>query len=197
VKRQDDQSQRDHRPFPDEPSEERCEGKSRRVCVGAITGPQGVQGAVRVKSFTDTPEDIAAYGPVEDEAGSRRFELHLVGSAKGVLIARISGVADRDHAEALRGLHLYLPRSALPPPETDEYYHADLIGLEAVLKDGTRIGRVRAIYDFGAGDTLELARNGAPPVLVPFTRDVVPVVIPAEGRLVVDPPPGLLDDGAP
>lgn len=168
---------------------------SERICVGVITGPQGVQGAVRVKSFTEIPEDIAGYGPVENEAGDRRFELRLVGSTKGVLIARVSGVEDRNQAERLRGVRLYLPRTALPDTEADEYYHADLIGLEAVLGDGTPIGRVRAIHDFGAGDTLELARPGASPVMVPFTRAVVPIVAPAEGRLVLDPPPGLLDDG--
>jgi 16S rRNA processing protein RimM len=165
-----------------------------RVCVGVVTGPQGVQGAVRIKSFTEVPEDVAGYGPLEDESGRRQFDLHLCGVAKGVLIARLPGIEDRDQAEALRGLRLYLPRSALPQPEAEEYYHADLIGLDAVLGDGTRVGRVRAIYDFGAGDTLELARDGAPPVLVPFPRAVVPIVAPAEGRLVLDPPPGLLDD---
>jgi 16S rRNA processing protein RimM len=166
-----------------------------RVCVGVITGPQGVQGAVRIKSFTEVPEDITGYGPIGDETGRRRFELHLVGTAKGVVIARVSGIEDRNQAEALRGLRLYLPRSALPQIGADEYYHADLIGLEAVLSDGTPVGRVHAIHDFGAGDTLELARPGAPPVMVPFTRAIVPIVEPAERRLVLDPPPGLLDDG--
>jgi 16S rRNA processing protein RimM len=168
-----------------------------RVCVGVITGPQGVQGAVRIKSFTEVPEDITGYGPVEDEAGRRRFELRLVGTAKGVVIARVAGIEDRNQAETLRGQRLYLPRSALPQTPADEYYHADLIGLEAVLSDGAPVGRVRAIHDFGAGDTLELARTGAPPVMVPFTREIVPVVQPAEGRLVLDPPPGLLDDSEP
>jgi 16S rRNA processing protein RimM len=170
---------------------------SPRVCVGVVTGAHGVRGAVRIKSFTDTPEDVARYGPVEDEAGRRRFELQLCGAAKGVVIARIAGVEDRSQAERLRGLRLYLPRAALPQPQLEEYYHADLIGLEAVLRDGTPVGRVCAIYDFGAGDTLELARPGAPPVLVPFTRALVPVVAPAEGRLVLDPPPGLIDDPRP
>lgn len=168
-----------------------------RVCVGAITGPQGVRGAVRIKSFTEKPEDVAGYGPVENEGGDRRFELHLTGTAKGVLVAQIAGVEDRDQAAALRGTRLYLPRSALPEAGADEYYHADLIGLEAVLADGTPVGCVQAIHDFGAGDTLELARPDAPPVMVPFTRAVVPVVDPAAGRLVLAPPPGLLDDGEP
>jgi 16S rRNA processing protein RimM len=175
----------------------RGERPARRICVGVVTGPQGVQGAVRIKSFTEVPEDIAAYGPLEDETGRRQFDLRLCGIAKGVLVARLPGIEDRDQAEALRGLRLYLPRSALPQPEAEEYYHADLIGLDAVLGDGTRVGRVRAIYDFGAGDTLELARDGAPPLLVPFTRAIVPIVAPAEGRLVLEPPPGLLGDDEP
>ena len=170
---------------------------NQRVCVGVITGPHGVQGAVRIKSFTAVPEDIARYGPLADETGCQRFELRVCGAAKGALIARLSGVEGRNQVEGLRGLRLYLPRSALPPTEPGEFYHADLIGLEAVLGDGTPVGRVRAIHDFGAGDTLELARPDAPSVMVPFTRAVVPIVDPAEGRLVLKPPPGLLDDGEP
>jgi len=170
---------------------------TRRLCVGIVTAPQGVRGAVRIKSFTEVPEAVTAYGLLEDESGRQQFELKACGATKGVVIARISGVENRDHAEALRGLRLYLPRSALPHTEPEEYYHADLIGLAAVLRDGTPVGRVRAIYDFGAGDTLELARDDGPPVLVPFTREVVPIVAPAEGRLVLEPPLGLLDDGKP
>jgi 16S rRNA processing protein RimM len=167
--------------------------QDKRVCVGVVTGAHGVRGAVRIKSFTAEPEDVAGYGPLEDERGERRFALRLVGSAKGVLIAAISGIDDRDRAEALRGLRLYLPRSALPPPEEEEYYHADLIGLAAALPDGTPIGTVRAVHDFGAGDTLEIERSEGPPVMVPFTREIVPVVDLDAARLVVDPPPGLLD----
>ena len=91
-------------------------------------------------------------------------------------------------------MRLYLPRAALPPPGDEEYYHADLIGLEAALGDGTPLGRVRAIHDFGAGDTLEIERPAGPPAMVPFTRAIVPVVDLAAGRLVLDPPPGLIDD---
>jgi 16S rRNA processing protein RimM len=167
-----------------------------QVCVGVVTGPHGVGGALRIKSFTARPEDIAAYGPLADETGRRNLELRLLGAAKGVLIARLSGVEDRNRAEALRGLRLYLPRSALPQPEPEEYYHADLIGLEAVLGDGTPLGHVRAVHDFGAGDTLEIERPGAPPAMVPFTRAIVPIVEIEAGRLVVDPPPGLIDDAA-
>ena len=167
---------------------------AKRVCLGVVTGPHGVQGALRIKSFTEEPEDVARYGPLTDETGVHRFDLRLIGTAKGVVIARLSGIEDRNQAEALRGLRLCLPRSALPQTEAEEYYHADLIGLEAVLGDGTLVGRVRAVHDFGAGDTLELARPGAPALMVPFTRAVVPMVELSAGRLVLDPPPGLLDE---
>ena len=166
---------------------------AKRICVGIITGAHGVRGAVRVKSFTADPKDVARYGPLEDESGERRWSLGLMRSAKGVVVCRVEGIADRDNAEALRGLRLYLPRAALPPTAEEEYYHADLIGLEACLADGTRLGEVRAIHDFGAGDTLEIVRPAGPPAMVPFTRAVVPIVDIAAGRLVVDPPPGLIE----
>jgi 16S rRNA processing protein RimM len=170
------------------------EGLARRVCIGVVTGPHGVRGAVRIKSFTARPEDVVAYGSLGDETGTRQFDLQLIGSAKGVVIVRLAGVHDRNHAEALRGQRLYLPRAALPPPQDEEFYHADLIGLAAVLADGTELGRVRAIHDFGAGDMLEIERHDAPPAMVPFTRAVVPMVEIAARRLVIDPPAGLLDE---
>src|SRR5579864_9432399 len=95
-------------------------GQEKRICVGVIAGAHGVRGAVRVKSFTAEPEGVARYGPLEDESGERRLTLRLIGNAKGVVIARLAGVADRDRAEAMRGLRLYLPRAALPPAADDE-----------------------------------------------------------------------------
>lgn len=165
-----------------------------RLCVGVITGPQGVRGAVRVKSFTTAPADVAAYGKVEDEAGRRSFELRIVGAAKGVVIAKIAGLDDRDAAERLKGTRLYVARSALPAPDEDEYYHSDLIGLTMVLPDGTIFGTVRAIHDYGAGTSLEIAHHAGRIVMAPFTRAIVPVVDVAAGRLVIDPPEGLLDN---
>jgi len=164
-----------------------------RICVGVVTGAQGVRGAVRIKSFTARPEDVAAYGPVADETGERSFALRAVGRAKGVVIATIAGVVDRDAAERLKGVRLYVARDRLPAPGAEEYYHADLIGLAAVLRDGTALGRVRAVHEYGAGDSLEVARADGGTVMVPFTRAVVPEVDLAAGRLVIDPPDGLFD----
>jgi 16S rRNA processing protein RimM len=172
----------------------------KRVCMGIIGAPHGVRGAVRIKSFTDDPKAIASYGALEDESGERRFTLRIAGDAKGegMVIATLSGVTDRDRAEALRGLRLYAPRVALPATAEDEFYHADLVGLAARLEDGSPLGTVIAVHDFGAGDVIEIAREGhgsrgGQPVLVPFTRAAVPVVDIAGGRVVIDPPDGLLD----
>ena len=169
-----------------------------RVCMGVIGAPHGVRGAVRIKSFTDEPEAIAGYGALEDESGARRFTLHVVGAAKGdgMVIATLSGVVDRNRAEALRGLRLYAPRAALPATAEDEFYHADLVGLAAELEDGMPLGKVVAVHDFGAGDMIEIAREAGQPVLVPFTRAAVPVIDLPGRRLVIDPPAGLLDPPA-
>lgn len=169
------------------------DARQQRVCVGVIAGAHGVRGAVRLKSFTAEPADVAGYGPLQDESGERQLELRVIGRAKGVVIAAVAGIEDRDRAEALRGLRLYLPRAALPPPAEDEYYHADLIGLTAALTDGSVIGQVSAVHDFGAGDTLEITRAKGPPLMIPFTKAVVPAVDLAAGRIVLDPPPGLID----
>jgi 16S rRNA processing protein RimM len=167
-----------------------------RVCLGVVGAPHGVRGAVRIKSFTAEPAAIAGYGALEDESGARQFTLKFVGPAKGygMIVAKVSGVSDRDRAEALRGLRLYAPRAMLPAiGDEDEFYHADLVGLAALLEDGTRLGAVIAVHDFGAGDMLEIARDAGQPVLVPFTRAVVPVVDLAGRRVVLDPPAGLID----
>lgn len=156
--------------------------------VGVIVGAHGVRGAVRVKPFTAEPASVAAYGPVEDEAGSRRFELRLVGEGKGVVIATLKGVEDRDAAEALKGLRLYVARAALPAPDQEEFYHADLIGLEAVTRAGEPLGKVRAIHDYGAGDSIEIDLSAGGTLLVPFTKAAVPEIDLDGGRLVVDPP---------
>ena len=129
-----------------------------RVLVGMIAGAHGVRGEVRIRSFTDDPAAVAAYGPLSDESGQRRFALTVIGRSKGGVIARLQGVADRTAAEALKGLRLYVPRSALPAPAADEYYRVDLIGLRVELADGTSFGRITDVQNYGAGDLLEIER---------------------------------------
>lgn len=158
-----------------------------RVCLGVIVGVHGVQGAVKVKAFTGDPADVGAYGPVEDEAG-QPMRLTVTGTAKGVVIARLDRVRDRTAAEALKGTRLYVPRERLPQPDEDEFYLSDLIGLRVELADGQGYGTVKAVFDFGAGDVLEVARPDGRLEMLPFTKACVPVVDVAGGRLVVEPP---------
>lgn len=157
------------------------------VCLGAIAGAWGVQGAVRLKSFCATPADIASYGPLVTEGG-RSFGVTLLKPVAGGFAARLTGVATREAAEALRGTRLHAPRDRLPALAEDEFYHADLIGMEVVDTGGALLGRVRAVNDHGAGDILEIATAGGGELLLPFTRAVVPTVDLAAGRLVADPP---------
>ncbi|MEM0935858.1 MAG: ribosome maturation factor RimM [Pseudomonadota bacterium] len=163
-----------------------------RVCVGAVAGAFGVQGEVRLKSFCTAPEDVAAYGPLETEDGLRTYEVTLVKPVKNGFAARLSGVRSKEAADALRGARLYAGREALPPLDEDEFYHADLIGLDVRDTGGTLLGRVRAVHDHGAGDLLEIHGEGLrQTVLLPFTRANVPTIDIATGRIVADPPEGL------
>lgn len=159
---------------------------SDKICIGAIAGAFGVHGEVRLKSFTAEAADIASYGPLSTEDGSRQFTIALTRPVTGGIGARLTGIATREEAEALRGTTLWAPRSALPSLPDDEFYHADLIGLEVFDTGGRPLGRVKAIFDHGAGDILEIAAT--PPLLLPFTREIVPTVDLAAGRIIADPP---------
>ena len=163
-----------------------------RVCVGAIAGAFGVKGEVRLKSFTSVPEDIARYAPLETEDGSMAFDIDLGRPIKNGLAVRLSGIATKEQADALKGVRLYVPRDRLPALPDDEFYHADLIGLPVFDTGGTELGRVKAVHDHGAGDLLEIHGPGLKStVLLPFTREAVPTVDLEAGRIIADPPDGL------
>ncbi len=165
------------------------------LLMGAILGAHGIKGEVKVKSFAAQPSDIAAYGPLSDAKEKRRFELNIAGTAdatRGILIARIAGVTDRNAAEALKGTELYVARDRLPHlSDTDEFYFADLIGLLAVDADGKPYGRIVSVDNYGAGDLLLVApeeggqRDG---FVVPFTKAFVPAVDVAAGKVVLNLP---------
>jgi 16S rRNA processing protein RimM len=162
-----------------------------RVCVGQIGAPHGVRGEVRLRSFTAEPEAIAAYGPLETEDG-HILEIESLRPAKDHFVAALAGIGDRDAAEKLANVKLYVPRERLPAlAETDEFYHADLIGLAVVNKAGEPLGSVLAIHNFGAGDLIEVRLDDGKTELVPFDAMHVPLVEIAAGRIVIDPPQGL------
>ncbi|MBI3445929.1 MAG: 16S rRNA processing protein RimM [Magnetospirillum sp.] len=153
-----------------------------------IAGVHGVRGAVRIKSFTEDPADIGYYSPVENEAGSVKFRLKVTGEVKGLVIATLEGVSDRNAAEALKGTELWVSRERLPKSGEDEFLYSDLIGMAVMGTDGQRLGTVKAVADYGAGDVLDIKLEPKGEMMVPFTRDSVPEVDVANGRLVVVPP---------
>ncbi|MEL6298208.1 MAG: ribosome maturation factor RimM [Pseudomonadota bacterium] len=130
-----------------------------RVLLGVISTVHGVRGEVIVRSYCEVPEDIASYGPLTSSDGRRTFPLTIRGATKKGLIARISGIGDRNAADALRGTELYVARDLLPEPDDDEVYHADLVGLTVNDQDGKQLGQVVAIQNFGAGDLIEYRRT--------------------------------------
>ena len=127
-----------------------------RVCVGAIAGAYGVRGELRVKSYCAVPEDIENYTPLWSEDGTRQFHLAILRPIKNGFAARIADIADKEEADALRGTALYADRDQLPSLPDDEFYHADLIGLQVFDTGGVLLGRVKTVQNNGADDLLEL-----------------------------------------
>ena len=166
-----------------------------RICVAQIGPAHGTRGEVRLKSFTADPMAVMDYGALETEDGTATFEIESLRPAKSHWVAQLRGVRDRNAAERLANTKLFVPRDRLPAAETDEFYHADLIGLAAVTTDGRQLGTVVAIHDFGAGNILELRQDGKhDTVMLPFTSATVPAVDIAGRRIVIDPPDGALKE---
>jgi 16S rRNA processing protein RimM len=162
-----------------------------RILMGVLGRPHGVRGHMRVQSYAAQPEDLTAYGPLCDADG-RWFSLRWQGPGV-VEVARLDGgtrvpLGDRAAAERLVNTRLFLPRDRLPAPDPEEFYLADLVGLEACDAEGATLGPVRAVHDFGAGASLEVASSRTGPLLVPFTRAAVPRIDLAAGRVTVVPP---------
>jgi 16S rRNA processing protein RimM len=159
--------------------------KAARICVAKIGAAHGVRGEVRLWPFTEDPMAVLHYGPLSTKDGARQFEVARARAAKDHLVASLKGVSDRNEAERLNGIELYIARDALPDTDDGEYYHADLIGLAAVDAQGASIGIVTAVHNFGAGDIIEIAPKSGPSLLLPFTNAVVPTVDLAAGHVVI------------
>jgi len=162
------------------------EGKHKLVLVGRFGAPQGVRGEIRIKSYTADPLGIGDYGPLSDETGAQNFEIERLRPLKDdMVVAKVKGLADRDAAGALTGVSLFVAREKLPPPDEDEFYIADLIGLAAVSPEGQAIGVVKSVLNFGAGDILEVAPASGDTLMLPFTKEVAPSIDFSGGRIVV------------
>tara|TARA_R110002095_G_scaffold203037_1_gene184780 strand:+ start:557 stop:1075 length:519 start_codon:yes stop_codon:yes gene_type:complete len=165
------------------------------ICVGVIAGAYGVRGELRIKSFCAVPEDIETYSPLWSEDRSRQFALAIVRPIKNGFAARIPNVATKEDADALRGVALFAERGQLPSLPDDEFYHADLIGLAVYDTGGVLLGRVKTVQNHGADDLLELQLAGtSATTFIPFTKVAVPTVDLGTGRIVADPPEGLLPE---
>jgi 16S rRNA processing protein RimM len=162
-----------------------------RVLLGVVAAPHGVRGLVRIKSYTEDPMAVGIYGPLSDESGRKEYRVEALSAARGAVLARIEGVADRTAAEALRGLRLYVGRERLPETGEREWYEADLVGLSAVGRDGRDWGKVIAFHDFGAGSVMEVSGG----VMLPFTDEAVPEIDVEGGKVFVEPPAGVLPGG--
>ena len=166
-----------------------------RVCVGIVAGAHGLSGLLKVKSFTEKPEDIETYGPLSNAQGDHHWTMTIKRQDKNILLARFDGIGKREDADALAGTRLFVDRSALPPPNDPEsYYHADLIGLQVKQDNGRMIGIIRAVHNFGAGDILDIQSEDGGSLDLPFTRQWVPKIDLLRGFMVVTPPPGLWDN---
>lgn len=159
------------------------------VALGVIGAPHGVKGAVKIRPLTASPDGLFAYGPLETADGAP-FDCRLLGESKGRLLVLPGGISDRNGAEALRGVAVGVRRAALPPPEADEFYIDELIGLRAVLEDGTPYGTVTAVHDFGAGPIIELT-GAEGELMLSFTDTNFPA-IDYEQRLIFCRPPEII-----
>ena len=160
---------------------------SERVCLGIISGAHGIRGEVKVRCFAEDCRSLTAYGPLEDKNASRKFVLKITGKAKDDLRVKIQGCDDRNAAESLKGTELYIERSALPELEEDEFYHTDLIGLD-VKEEGSSevIGKVAALYNFGANDIIEIKVNKTAKLeMLPFNKQYVPQINIKDGFIII------------
>jgi 16S rRNA processing protein RimM len=159
----------------------------RLICLGIISSAHGVRGQVKIRSFTSSPQDITAYGALQDASG-RTYHLTITGSAKNALIASIKGIDSREAAGALRNVELFVERSALPAPQKNEYYQLDLIGLEVTTEDNTAFGHIIGVHNFGAGDLVEIKLPTGKEEFLPLNKATFPVIDIKNKKVVIAPP---------
>jgi 16S rRNA processing protein RimM len=166
-----------------------------RILLGVVTAAHGIKGEVKVKTFTQSPEGLGAYGPLVVEDG-RQFEITALRVSKpDEAVIRFAGIADRNAAESLKGQRLYVPRAALPATQADEFYQADLIGLKVEDRSGNLLGTVCGVHNFGAGDVIEIEFSGGATEFIAFSDANVPVVDLAAGRIVIELPRSAEEEG--
>jgi len=158
-------------------------------CVAIIVGAHGVHGAVKVKSFTQNPEDFSTYGPLLSAEGEIILTPKNPRPINNAFTMRSPEIKTREQAMALKGTQLFVPRSAFPDADEDEFYFADLVGLDVKSTDGKRVGKIIAVEDFGAGTLLEIqpvkSAENQNSFYHPFTKIAVPKIDIKAGRAVI------------
>ncbi len=169
-----------------EPASDEIALPGRLVCVGTFGAPHGVRGLVKLQSYCIRAGDIVHYNPLYSRRGGQRFELEIVAEKADFLVVGVSGINSREEAGKLTHTRLYALRKLFPELEEDSFYVIDLIGLQACNSDGLQLGRIKSVYNFGAGDLLELRLDDGTEVILPFNRDNAPMVMVEEGQIVID-----------
>lgn len=166
-----------------------------KVLMALIGAAHGIRGEVRVKPFGDDPLSFTDYGVLTTKDGARSFEVESARAKKTVVITKFKGIVDRNQAEELNGIELYIRRDQLPEAGEDEFYYSDLNGLAVIDQSGETLGKVISVQDFGAGDLLEIRPRRGGTYYIPFTREFVPEVSLAEKRLNVVLPENYFSEG--
>ena len=168
-----------------------------KVLMAKIGAAHGIRGEVRVKPYGDAPLSFADYGILTTRDGKRSFEVERARVQKTVVINKFKGIADRNQAEQLNGIDLFIDRDQLPEPEEDEFYYSDLTGLDVLDQTGETLGKIIAVQDFGAGDLLEVRPKRGRSFYIPFTKDFVPEIDLENGRVCVSLPEDYFSEGTP
>lgn len=168
------------------------------ILMATIGAAQGLKGEVRVNPLTSDPLALLGYNHFTDSAG-RRFEIERGRAQKNVLIAKFKGVDDRTAAETLNGTQLFVERAALDKvaKDEDEFLYADLVGLKVLDETGYDWGQVAAVFEFGAGDILEIKCADGKLRMIPFSKAAVPLVDVAGGLVRIDVTASGIRDEAP
>lgn len=155
------------------------------IKVAVIMGAHGIKGEVKLHSFVENPDFFEPISSLLDSAGKKHFPIKITGKVKNAIIAKIDGVSDRNAAELLKGTELFTSASTLPTPDDGEFYHSQLIGLEARLTNNEKIGSITAIHNYGAGDIIEITMISGEVEMLPLAEPWVGEINIAEGFIIV------------
>lgn len=156
------------------------------ILLGVVGGAHGIKGEVRIKSFTENPTDIKAYGPLVDAKG-KTYTIRSARIQKNVVVVTINEISDRNGAELLNGTELFVDRSALPEDDADAFYQSDMVGMTVETTEGQPVGTVIAFHDFGAGEVVEIKPERGSSVMIPFSEAAVPEIDVERRVMIVEP----------